>query len=126
MTGKLKCFGLNDQGQLGYGDTDNRGDDSNEMGDNLDTVDIGDDFNVSLTVLPDGYGGSHTVLISDGLVVHGWGNNTFGQIGNKDETGECVGDEPNEMGDNLWDIDLDRQPTSFPTEMPTNYPTNIP
>merc|ERR1712150_287061 len=111
----LKCWGHNGYGECGYGDTDNRGDDSNEMGDYLDYVDIGDDFNVSLTELPEGYGGSHFYLISDGLVVHGWGNNSFGQIGNKDE-----------LGDHLWNINLDRQPTSMPTEDPTSVPTFIP
>ena len=34
----LKCWGLNDEGQLGLGDNNNRGDGSNEMGDNLTTI----------------------------------------------------------------------------------------
>lgn len=34
----LKCFGLNNLGQLGLGDTNDRGDQFGEMGNNLPTV----------------------------------------------------------------------------------------
>ena len=125
-TGKLKCFGLNDEGQLGYEDDDNRGDDSNEMGDYLDFVDVGDDFNVSLTMLPSGYGGSHSCIISDDLIVRSWGSNDYGQCGNNDETGNDVGDDSDEMGDNLDDIDLERDPTALPTTDPTPAPSKEP
>ena len=36
-----------DYGQLGYGDTNNRGDSSGEMGDNLTVIDLGAGFNVT-------------------------------------------------------------------------------
>ncbi len=39
--GRLKCWGQNEYGQLGLGDTDNRGDDDGEMGDDLPFVDLG-------------------------------------------------------------------------------------
>lgn len=42
--GAIKCFGYNYYGQLGYGDTNNRGDSSNTIGDNLPTIDLGTDF----------------------------------------------------------------------------------
>merc|ERR1719295_1148172 len=45
--GYIKCFGYGLAGPLGYGNTSNVGDESNEMGDFLDFVDLGSDFNVS-------------------------------------------------------------------------------
>jgi alpha-tubulin suppressor-like RCC1 family protein len=38
--GSVKCWGANTEGQLGLGDTINRGDDPDEMGDSLPTVKI--------------------------------------------------------------------------------------
>ena len=45
--GDLKSFGQNWAGHLGYGDTENRGDDSDEMGDNLPVVDLGSNFTIA-------------------------------------------------------------------------------
>ena len=39
--GVIKCWGRNEYGQLGLGDTSNRGDGPGEMGDNLPVVDLG-------------------------------------------------------------------------------------
>eukprot|EP01083_Nonionella_stella_P055998 147663_1 len=38
---KIKCWGMNDHGELGAGDTNNRGDEANEMGDDLLAIDLG-------------------------------------------------------------------------------------
>lgn len=37
----MKCWGKNFSGQLGLGDDEHRGDNSGEMGDDLDEVDLG-------------------------------------------------------------------------------------
>ena len=42
--GTIKCWGRNDEGQLGYEDKTNRGRAANDMGDNLKTVDLGTNF----------------------------------------------------------------------------------
>ncbi|CAN0541930.1 unnamed protein product [Scytosiphon promiscuus] len=39
--GNVKCFGKNFAGQLVLDNTENRGDEDNEMGDNLNTVFLG-------------------------------------------------------------------------------------
>lgn len=100
-SGGVKCFGRNDEGQLGYESTDNIGDDEDEMGDNLPFLDLGTGFNASNTEFPSGSGGSHSVCISDVLDVKAWGRNNEGQLGNGDESGDSVGDDEDEMGDYL-------------------------
>lgn len=67
--GGLKCWGRNDKGQLGLGDTLTRGDDPNEMGDNLLFVDVGDGVNVSSVAL----GEAHTCAIVGDGDVKCWG-----------------------------------------------------
>eukprot|EP01083_Nonionella_stella_P111114 325773_1 len=49
-----KCFGDNLYGQLGYEDTQNRGDEANEMGDNLPSIDLGTDFD-PIHIIPSSY-----------------------------------------------------------------------
>lgn len=100
-SGGVKCFGLNDDGQLGYEDTVNRGDDSGEMGDNLPFVDLGDGFNTSLTEMATGGGGSHSVMVSGELDLKAWGSNDVGQLGSGGNSTENVGDDEGEMGDDL-------------------------
>eukprot|EP01083_Nonionella_stella_P165813 552661_1 len=87
-TNKVKCWGYNLYGQLGYGDTNNRGDEANEMGDILLEIDLG----------------THTCALSTANKVKCFGYNEFGQLGYGDTNNR--GDGANEMGDNLLYIDL--------------------
>ena len=97
---EIKCFGRNAEGQLGYGHTNNIGDAAGEMGDNLQVVNLGDDFvPVQLHVGP-----HHSCAISNDSRVKCWGYNAYGQLGQGDT--ENRGDDNNEMGNNLTAIDL--------------------
>ncbi len=98
--GSVKCWGWNNSGQLGLGDTGNRGDELNEMGDNLPIVDLGSGRTATQIAL----GGNHSCALLDNRRVKCWGRNNSGQLGLGD-TGNR-GDELNEMGDNLPIVDL--------------------
>lgn len=73
--GKMKCWGGNVFGQLGIGDTNTRGDDLNEMGTALPTVQLGQNV-----VAPALGGRSSCALLDDGAV-RCWGDNGDGQLG---------------------------------------------
>ncbi|MCX6014460.1 MAG: hypothetical protein NT020_02525 [Chloroflexales bacterium] len=91
----VKCWGNNDYGQLGQGDVDVRGDNSNDMGSNLLAVDLGS--NRTAKAISAGYW--HTCAILDDDTVKCWGRNDGGQLGLDDADNR--GDETGEMGDDL-------------------------
>lgn len=98
--GAVKCWGLNDYGQLGLGDTQSRGDSPDEMGANLPEVDLGSGQRAkSITV-----GVRHTCAILEDNRVKCWGHNDHGQLGLGDT--QSRGDSPGEMGDKLPYVDL--------------------
>ena len=99
-TSLVKCWGLNNVGQLGQGDTANRGDDPNEMGDHLPPIDLG----AGRTPVALAAGGGHVCALLDDATMKCWGFNNSGQLGQGDAASR--GDGPNEMGDNLPSIDL--------------------
>jgi alpha-tubulin suppressor-like RCC1 family protein len=101
VDGRMKCWGRNDHGQLGLGDSEHRGDDSAEMGDALPHVDLGGAEVVRMAV-----GGWHTCALLSGGDVKCWGANAGGQLG-LGHTGN-LGDQPGEMGDTLRTVDLGR------------------
>ena len=82
----IKCWGKNSSGQLGLGSTDNLGDGGSEMGDDLDTVDLGSGGTAKVIVA----GGSHTCTILDNETIKCWGQNDRGQLGLGNDT-----DSPN-------------------------------
>lgn len=69
LEGKMKCWGQNYYGQLGYGDRENRGDDPGEMGDSLEFVDVGEGRMVRDVAA----GNAHTCVILDGNEMKCWG-----------------------------------------------------
>ena len=70
----VKCFGQASDGQLGYGDTIRRGDNSDEMGDNLEAVSFPETF-VPRTLSA---GSDVTCVTSTAFEVMCWGNDHNG------------------------------------------------
>ncbi|MFN3196894.1 MAG: thrombospondin type 3 repeat-containing protein, partial [Bradymonadia bacterium] len=93
--GDVKCWGRNNDGQLGQGDQTQRGDNANEMGDNLNPIDLG----TGHTAVMVSVGYQFACAILDDGRVKCWGNNGSGQLGQGNTTQR--GDGANEMGDNL-------------------------
>ncbi len=100
--GALKCWGSNEGGVLGQGDTNHRGDTANELGANLSAVNLGTGLTVNSGKVYLGW--SHACAILNDNKVKCWGHNGFGQLGIGDRY--TRGDEANEMGDNLSYADL--------------------
>ena len=100
-TGHVRCWGENDYGQLGYGDTTYRGDQGGEMGLDLPIVNIG--AGETATALTCGIEHVCVRLASDDKIKC-WGRNNHGQLGLGDT--ENRGDEPGEMGDNLPRVNI--------------------
>ena len=71
--GRVRCWGDNDHGQLGYGHQQSIGDDEHprEAGD----VEVGG------TVIALAAGKAHTCALLDDRTLRCWGNNAFGQLG---------------------------------------------
>lgn len=96
----VKCWGRNDFGQLGLGDTNNRGDQAGEMGDQLPAVDL----EPGMTAFAVTTGRYHTCALLKDRSVKCWGANGYGQLG----LGDTVtrGDNPGEMGSALPRADV--------------------
>ena len=95
-----EVLGLNDNGQLGYGDTNTRGDSPGSMGKHLPSVDLGSGRSAKFIAA----GGYHTCAILDDGSTKCWGANPYGQLGYGDTTNR--GDDGGEMGDGLPSVDL--------------------
>jgi alpha-tubulin suppressor-like RCC1 family protein len=96
----VKCWGRNSEGQLGLGNTTQIGDNSNEMGDNLPSI----DFGTGRTATAIAAGAYLTCALLDNGAVKCWGDNNIGQLGIGNTTD--MGDNSGEMGDDLPSIDL--------------------
>ena len=98
--GAVKCWGANDDGQLGQGDVRARGTGPGEMGDQLGPVDLGPGRLATAVAA----GGAHTCALLDDGTVKCWGANSAGQLGlgATDNRGGKAG----QMGSHLPAVDL--------------------
>ncbi|HMQ26612.1 MAG TPA: hypothetical protein PKA98_11545, partial [Acidimicrobiales bacterium] len=94
-TANVKCWGDNQEGQLGLGDTANRGDGAGEMGGFLPPSAVG----TGRSALAVTAGNDHVCVVLDNATLKCWGDNTSGRLGYEDTFPR--GDGPGEMGDNL-------------------------
>ncbi|KAJ1474415.1 hypothetical protein T484DRAFT_3264942 [Baffinella frigidus] len=84
----IKCWGYNNFGQLGLGDTNHRGGVDGSMGDSLPAVQLGTGrWAVALAL-----GHYHSCALLDDASVQCWGYNNDGQLG------PVLGDQDGEMG----------------------------
>jgi alpha-tubulin suppressor-like RCC1 family protein len=97
--GRVKCWGLNSFGQLGLGDTNNRGDVAGEIA-SLPYLNLGTGRTAKALAM----GQSHTCAILDNNTVKCWGAALFGQLGSGNTTSR--GDNAGEMGDTLPTVSL--------------------
>jgi cysteine-rich repeat protein len=97
--GALKCWGYNGYGQLGLGDSVNRGSAAGQMGNNLPPVDLGRGPVKAVAV-----GGYHTCAILDDDSLKCWGYNIYGGLGLGDAGGR--GTSSGHMGNYLPLVDL--------------------
>ena len=97
---RLKCWGLNKDGELGLGDVASRGVLPGQMGDTLPYVELG----TGRTVRHVSAGGWHTCAVLDTGDLKCWGYNTWGQLGYGDKLPR--GDAAASMGDSLPPVDL--------------------
>ncbi|GIL69258.1 hypothetical protein Vretifemale_217, partial [Volvox reticuliferus] len=99
--GIVKCWGINEDGQLGLGDTMGRGVRPGEMGAALPAVDLGP----GLTATEIAAGAQHAcAILQPGGRVKCWGYNYIGELGLGDRYPR--GDFPGQMGENLPFVDL--------------------
>ncbi len=82
----VKCWGKNANGQLGLGDTTNRGDNPGEMGDSLPTVSLGG-TNRAIDISA---GASHACAVLESGTVKCWGYNLNSQLGDGTTTSSFV------------------------------------
>ena len=98
--GAVKCWGQNLAGELGLGDTNDRGTASGQMGASLPAVDLG----AGRTAKAIACGAHHTCAILDNDTVRCWGTNGSGELGLGDSTNR--GTSAGQMGSSLPAVGL--------------------
>jgi len=94
QTNLVKCWGYNDNGQLGLGTDVDKGNHPNEMGDYLQFINLGTGVLVESMSASD-----HTTIVTVNHVLKSWGVNDDGELGYGNT--QSLGLNPNEMGDYL-------------------------
>ncbi|MCB9760464.1 MAG: hypothetical protein H6739_11550 [Alphaproteobacteria bacterium] len=89
--GSVRCWGENNVGQLGYGDTERRGDD--EWAVDLDAIDLG---GVATQI---GAGTYHACALLDTGAVRCWGKGAYGALGYGDRLNIGDDESPADAGD---------------------------
>lgn len=97
---ELLCWGTNDSGQLGTGDTEPHSVEPATLGATLEPLNLGPGLMVDVDA-----GFRHTCVAFAEGGVKCWGGNPFGGLGYGDT--EARGDEPGEMGKALPFVELD-------------------
>jgi cysteine-rich repeat protein len=75
--GDVKCWGNGESGQLGTGDSEDRGDEPGEMGDALKAIPLG----VGRKAIAISAGDDHTCAVLDAGTVKCWGSGADGELG---------------------------------------------
>lgn len=96
--GGIKCWGENGSGQLGLGDTNDRGDQPGEMGNALPYTNVGG------TPVQMSCGGEFTCVRFEGGSIKCWGWSLNGELGQGNTN--SVGDNVGEMGANLKTVPI--------------------
>jgi len=112
---RVKCWGANDRGQLGQGNTRSVGAFSDLEVRSLPFISLTDTGGEALDVLEVVAGFEHTCARtrdpSNGDVdLYCWGSNSFGQLGLGLGFSEHQGDDPGEMGTDLAEVSLGGDP----------------
>jgi hypothetical protein len=96
----VKCWGSGASGRLGTGDTMSRGDQPDELGDNLAAIALGTSRTARAVVA----GVAHTCVVLDTWQFKCFGLGSSGRLGSGSTS--TLGDGTNEMGDNLTSVHL--------------------
>ena len=91
----VKCWGYGAVGAIGSESTASRGDNSEEMDDELPAIDLGSERTATMIAV----GSNHSCALLDDATVKCWGRSNSGQLGYNDTA--TRGDGPGEMGDAL-------------------------
>ena len=105
--GRAKCWGWNINGQLGLGDTQQRGHQGGQLGDELPAIDLGASFVVAQLTA----GILHNCALSQEGQVKCWGDGGSGQLGQGDNSN--IGRSPESMGEALPAIRLGARVTQI-------------